>query len=71
MAAGIRSFTRHGGIRPATRSGWVYLAGLVLSVFTSFGLSSTGGVNAGHALSFGIRWERHCGIGPGQARARH
>lgn len=50
LAAGIYSFARHGGIDHATRSGKVYLAGLALSVLTSFGLSSTGGFNAGHAL---------------------
>jgi hypothetical protein len=50
LAAGIYSFVRHRGIDGATRSGRIYLAGLALSVFTSFGLSSTGGLNAGHAL---------------------
>ncbi len=32
------------------RSGQIYLGGLALSVVTSFGLSSTGGFNPGHAL---------------------
>lgn len=50
VAAGIHGFVRHRMIEPASRSGRVYLAGLVLSVFTSFGLSSSGGFNAGHAL---------------------
>jgi hypothetical protein len=50
LAAGIYSFVRHRGIDSATRSGKIYLAGLVLAVFTSFGLSSTGGFNPGHAL---------------------
>ena len=49
-AAGLFSFVRHGSIEPATRSGRIYLAGLALSVLTSFGLSSTGGFNPGHAL---------------------
>lgn len=50
VAAGIYGFYRYRNIEPATRSGKIYLAGLTLSVFTSFGLSSTGGFNAGHAL---------------------
>lgn len=50
LAAGIYSFVRHRRIDSATRSGKVYLAGLTLSVLTSFGLSSTGGFNPGHAL---------------------
>jgi len=50
LVAGLYAFARHGRIDPATRAGRVYLAGLVLSVLTAFGLSSTGGFNAGHAL---------------------
>jgi hypothetical protein len=50
VAAGLYGFVRHGAIEPSTDSGKVYLAGLVLSVLTSFGLSSTGGFNPGHAL---------------------
>jgi len=50
LGAALYSFARFGGIDPATRPGRVYLAGLVLSVLTAFGLSSTGGFNAGHAL---------------------
>ena len=50
VAAGIYSFARHQGIAPATRSGRIYLLGLTLSVFTSFGLSSVTGFNPGHAL---------------------
>lgn len=50
FAAGIHGFVRYRGIDSATRSGKIYLAGLALSVFTSFGLSSTGGFNPGHAL---------------------
>ena len=50
LAAGLYNFARYRKIEPNTRSGRVYLAGLVLSVLTSFGLSSTGGFNAGHAL---------------------
>ena len=50
VVAGLYSFARYRTIKPATRSGKVYLGGLVLSVLTSFGLSSTGGFNPGHAL---------------------
>lgn len=50
FVAGITAFTRHGKIDSATGSGRIYLAGLALSVLTSFGLSSTGGFNPGHAL---------------------
>lgn len=50
FAAGLYSFVRYRSIDPDRRSGRVYLGGLVLSVLTSFGLSSTGGFNAGHAL---------------------
>src|SRR3954464_84720 len=50
LVAGMASFARHRRIDPASTSGRVYLAGLVASVLTSFGLSSTGGFNPGHAL---------------------
>lgn len=50
LGAAIYSFARHGAIEPGTRSGRVYLVGMVLSVLTAFGLSSTGGFNAGHAI---------------------
>ncbi|ASC67959.1 MULTISPECIES: hypothetical protein [Achromobacter] len=49
-AVGIYSFARYRGIDAATRSGRIYLGGLLLAVLTSFGLSSSGGFNAGHAL---------------------
>lgn len=52
IIAGIYSFVRYHKIDATTRSGRIYLIGLVLSVVTSFGVSSTGGLNAGHA--FGI-----------------
>jgi hypothetical protein len=52
VIAGIYSFARYSKIDKKTRSGKVYLVGLVLAVITSFGVSSTGGLNAGHA--FGI-----------------
>ncbi|MDR0241201.1 MAG: hypothetical protein LBJ65_06330 [Burkholderia sp.] len=50
FAAGLYSFVRYQKIDSATRSARIYVAGMVISVFTSFGLSSTGGFNAGHAL---------------------
>jgi hypothetical protein len=50
IVAGLYGFARHGGIQPRMRSGQIYLGGLALSVVTSFGLSSTGGFNPGHAL---------------------
>ena len=50
VAAGLYSFARYRSIAPTTRAGQVYLAGLTVSVFTAFGLSSTGGFNPGHAL---------------------
>lgn len=50
--AGLYGFIRHRAIDPATRAGKVYLLGLVLSVATAFTVSSTGGLNPGHA--FGV-----------------
>ena len=47
---GLYSFVRYRRIDGATRAGKIYLGGLVLAVLTSFGLSSSGGFNAGHAL---------------------
>ncbi|MBB2927913.1 hypothetical protein [Paraburkholderia silvatlantica] len=50
VAAGLYSFARYQMIDGTTRSAKIYLAGMVASVFTSFGLSSTHGFNIGHAL---------------------
>ncbi|MBN9474602.1 MAG: hypothetical protein ABS43_24460 [Bordetella sp. SCN 67-23] len=50
VVAGFYGFARYRVIEPAMRSGRVYLAGLTVSVFTSFGLSSTGGFSPAHAL---------------------
>lgn len=50
VAAALHGFVRFHRIEPSSRSGQVYLAGLTLSVLTSFGLSSSGGFNAGHAI---------------------
>ncbi|RRU17175.1 hypothetical protein [Stenotrophomonas sp. 278] len=52
LVAGAYGFVRHRAIDPATRSGKVYLSGLVLSVLSSLTVSSTGGLNLGHA--FGV-----------------
>lgn len=52
LLAGLYGFVRHRAIDPATRAGRVYLLGLVVSVLSAFGVSSTGGLNPGHA--FGI-----------------
>ncbi|WP_459040425.1 hypothetical protein [Stenotrophomonas sp. PSU-St83] len=52
IVAGLYGFVRHRAIDPATRAGKLYLLGLVLSVTTSFTVSSTGGLNPGHA--FGV-----------------
>lgn len=63
VVTGLYAFIHFGRIDPAARSGQVYLAGLALSVFTSFGLSSVAGVNPGHVLgvlallaAFGGAW---------------
>ncbi|MBH1591642.1 hypothetical protein I5U77_04160 [Stenotrophomonas maltophilia] len=50
IVAGLYGFVRHRAIDPATRAGKLYLLGLVLSVATSFTVSSTGGLNPGHAV---------------------
>jgi len=50
LVAGLVAFQRHGKIDPATGAGKVYWGGMVVSVLTAFGLSSTGGFNPGHAL---------------------
>jgi len=50
VIAGIYAFVRYRQIDTMTRSGRVYLISLTLAVLTSFGVSSTGGLNAGHAF---------------------
>ena len=50
FAAGFYSLIRYQEIDRTTRPARIYLTGMVLSVLTSFALSSTGGFNAGHAL---------------------
>lgn len=50
VIAGLVAFTRDGKIDPGTVAGKVYWIGMVASVVTAFGLSSTGGLNPGHVL---------------------
>lgn len=50
VIAGVYSFARYFRIDSDTHAGRIYLGGLGLSVLTSFGLSSSGGFNVGHAL---------------------
>jgi hypothetical protein len=50
VVSGGWAFLRDGRIDPATRVGKLYLFGMVASIVTSFGLSSTGGFNPGHGL---------------------
>lgn len=50
IVAALYSFARHGRIDASRLAGRIYLFGLTLSVLTSFGLSSTGGLNPGHVL---------------------
>jgi hypothetical protein len=50
LVAGACSLAAHHRIEPRSAAGRVYVVGLVASVLTSFGLSSTGGFNPGHAL---------------------
>ncbi|QBK05032.1 hypothetical protein DW355_09845 [Hylemonella gracilis] len=63
VVAGLYGFVRFRRIDPSAPSGQVYLWGLTLAVFTSFGLSSKGGINPGHVLgvlallaAFGGAW---------------
>jgi hypothetical protein len=49
--AGLYSFAMHRAIQPETTVGKIYLASLALSAISAFGLSSTGGFHAGHALA--------------------
>ncbi|WP_394781308.1 hypothetical protein [Undibacterium sp.] len=50
IVAGLIAFRRYGKIDPSTGAGKIYWIGMVASVVTAFGLSSTGGFNPGHAL---------------------
>jgi hypothetical protein len=50
VVAGLYGFSKYGAIIPKSNSGRIYIITLILSAITSFGLSSTGGFNAGHAI---------------------
>ncbi|MGG2398029.1 hypothetical protein ACJRW5_13930 [Pseudomonas sp. SH1-B] len=50
VIAGAYAFRQYGRIIPDLASGRCYQYGLLASVLTSFGLSSTGGFTTGHAL---------------------
>ena len=50
LIAGVYSFARYRKIDNKVPAGKMYLIGLALAVLTSFGLSSSGGFNVGHAL---------------------
>lgn len=50
LVAGLWAFARDGRIDPRTALGRWYIYGMSASVLTAFGLSSTGGFNAGHAI---------------------
>ena len=50
LVAGLWAFYRAGRIDPRSTAGRCYVYGMVLGVLTAFGLSSTGGFNAGHAI---------------------
>ena len=50
IVAGLYSFSKYAAIVPKSNSGRIYIITLFLSAITSFGLSSTGGFNAGHAI---------------------
>ena len=52
IAAGLYGFVRYRFIEVSKHSGKLYLLGTVLAVLSSFAVSSTGGINAGHA--FGV-----------------
>lgn len=50
FVAGLYSYARHHQIEPRAPVARGYLLGMLVSVLTAFGLSSTGGFNVGHAL---------------------
>ena len=50
VLAGVAAFIRYGRIDPGNGLGKIYVGGMFASVVTSFGLSSTGHFNPGHAL---------------------
>lgn len=50
LVAGLWAFYQAGRIAPRSPVGRWYVYGMILGVLTAFGLSSTGGFNAGHAI---------------------
>ncbi|OJH35771.1 hypothetical protein BON30_37615 [Cystobacter ferrugineus] len=50
LVLGVLAFARDGQIDPRNRIGKLYIATMVASIVTSFGLSSRDGFNPGHAL---------------------
>ncbi len=50
LVAGLWAFYQAGRIDPRSPAGRWYIVGMILGVLTAFGLSSTGGFNAGHAI---------------------
>ncbi|OQR36077.1 hypothetical protein BWR15_07050 [Pseudomonas sp. T] len=50
LVAGLWAFYQAGRIDPRSPAGRWYVYGMILGVLTAFGLSSTGGFNAGHAI---------------------
>lgn len=50
IIAGFWAFKSDGKIDPTSRVGKIYWVSMFASVVTSFGLSSTGGLNPGHIL---------------------
>lgn len=50
LGAGLMALLQKGEIDPGSRIGRIYCFGMLASVLTTFGLSSTGGLNPGHAL---------------------
>ncbi|MDF3865747.1 hypothetical protein P3W53_14790 [Pseudomonas denitrificans (nom. rej.)] len=50
LVAGLLAFYQAGRIDPRSPVGRWYVYGMIIGVLTAFGLSSTGGFNAGHAI---------------------
>lgn len=51
VIAGIYCFIKYRRIDVSTNAGKLYIASLVLTSLTSFGLSSTGGFSSGHVIA--------------------
>jgi hypothetical protein len=50
VIAGAYGFLRYGRIDPNSQAGRWYIYGMLASIISTLGLSSTGGFNSGHAL---------------------